>query len=385
MQASVGRRQNRNLRAAGSRSAAGAPRQKPPRAARADDRRRDQDRRAGDQYAGGGERGAAGADHSSHAGDGCRTFSTACRASGFPIGPTIPVRQSTCADCRISGGSPLSSMARSQDFQRSGHFANGQFYLDPELIGGSGRGSRSGRQYLRFRRDRRRRRHSAPRIWTTSCLPGETQAIQSHAMFGTNGDQWLASTFGGARGPLGDIFVGGVYRDSGNFTSGAGTLTSLQCVSNCAGYPTHCDSRQLRCSLHRKSSRIRDGQADRPSRRGTSRSSSRPSLTIPATTSEIRPARGLRSRGLASMARTSAIRPLRPNTASRVPRPRSSTLRPTSTGIRRMLARPSKSPMSKTALTFPDHPGLQPTTCSTPPGLESITRLASTPDLFCRR
>ena len=32
-----------------------------------------------------------------------------------------------------------------QDFQRSGHFANGQFYLDPELIGGSGRRSRSGR------------------------------------------------------------------------------------------------------------------------------------------------------------------------------------------------------------------------------------------------
>jgi hypothetical protein len=31
-------------------------------------------------------------------------------------------------------------------------------------------------------------------------------------MFGTNGSQWLASTFAGARGPAGDIFAGGVYR-----------------------------------------------------------------------------------------------------------------------------------------------------------------------------
>ena len=124
-----------------------------------------------------------------------------------------------------------------QDFQRSGHFANGQFYLDPELLAGAdvvrgpvaniyGSGAIGGVASLRTK------------DLDDILLPGETQAIQSHATFGTNGDQWLASTFGGARGPLGDIFVGGVYRDSGNFTSGAGNLTSLQCVSNCAGYPT---------------------------------------------------------------------------------------------------------------------------------------------------
>ena len=124
-----------------------------------------------------------------------------------------------------------------QDFQRSGHFANGQFYLDPELLAGAdvvrgpvaniyGSGAIGGVASFRTK------------DLDDILLPGETQAIQSHAMFGTNGDQWLASTFGGARGPLGDIFVGGIYRDSGNFTSGAGNLSSLQCVSNCAGYPT---------------------------------------------------------------------------------------------------------------------------------------------------
>ena len=124
-----------------------------------------------------------------------------------------------------------------QDFQRSGHFANGQFYLDPELLAGAdvvrgpvaniyGSGAIGGVASFRTK------------DLDDILLPGETQAIQSHAMFGTNGDQWLTSTFGGARGPLGDIFVGGLYRDSGNYTSGAGTLTSTQCVSNCAGYPS---------------------------------------------------------------------------------------------------------------------------------------------------
>lgn len=124
----------------------------------------------------------------------------------------------------------------SQDFQRSGHFANGQFYVDPELLAGAdvvrgpvaniyGSGAIGGVTSFRTK------------DLDDILLPGETQAIQSHAMFGTNGDQWLASTFGGARGPLGDIFVGGIYRDSGNYTSGAGTLSSFQCAANCAGYP----------------------------------------------------------------------------------------------------------------------------------------------------
>lgn len=124
-----------------------------------------------------------------------------------------------------------------QDFQRSGHFANGQFYVDPELLSGAdivrgpvaniyGSGAIGGVASFRTK------------DLDDILLPGEVAAIQSHGMFGTNGDQWLASTFGGVRTPLADVFLGGVFRDSGNFTSGNGTLTSLQCVTNCAGYPS---------------------------------------------------------------------------------------------------------------------------------------------------
>ena len=123
-----------------------------------------------------------------------------------------------------------------QDFQRSGHFANGLFYLDPELVGGAdivrgpvaniyGSGAIGGVASFRSK------------DLDDILLPGEIAAIQSRVFYGSNGDQWLASTFGGARGALGDVFIGGVYRDSGNFFSGSNTLTSFQCVANCAGYP----------------------------------------------------------------------------------------------------------------------------------------------------
>jgi len=123
-----------------------------------------------------------------------------------------------------------------QDFQRSGHFANGLFYLDPELVGGVdivrgpvaniyGSGAIAGIASFRSK------------DLDDILLPGEIAAIQSHILYSSNGDQWLASTFGGARGALGDVFIGGIYRDSANFFSGNGTLTSFQCVANCAGYP----------------------------------------------------------------------------------------------------------------------------------------------------
>ena len=124
-----------------------------------------------------------------------------------------------------------------QDFQRSGHFANGQFYLDPELVDSVdiargpvanifGSGAIGGVAAFQTK------------DLDSILLPGEIAAIQSHAMYGSNGNEWLASTFGGARGAEGDIFIGGVYRDSGSYTSGSGTLNSLQCVSNCGGWPT---------------------------------------------------------------------------------------------------------------------------------------------------
>jgi hemoglobin/transferrin/lactoferrin receptor protein len=127
-----------------------------------------------------------------------------------------------------------------QDFQRSGHFANGQFYLDPELVGGVdiargpvanvyGSGAIGGVAAFQTK------------DINDILLPGEFAAVQSHTMYGSNGNEWLESLFGGAHGAEGDVFLGGVYRNSGNYTSGDGTLTSLQCVANCAGppgYPT---------------------------------------------------------------------------------------------------------------------------------------------------
>jgi hemoglobin/transferrin/lactoferrin receptor protein len=124
-----------------------------------------------------------------------------------------------------------------QDFQRSGHFANGQFYLDPEMVGGVdvvrgpvaniyGSGAIGGVAAFQTK------------DLNDILLPGEIAALQSHVMYGSNGNEWLASIFGGARGAEGDIFLGGVYRDSGNYTSGSGTLNSLQCDSSCAGWPT---------------------------------------------------------------------------------------------------------------------------------------------------
>jgi hemoglobin/transferrin/lactoferrin receptor protein len=124
-----------------------------------------------------------------------------------------------------------------QDFQRSGHFANGQFYLDPELVGGVdiargpvanifGSGAIGGVAAFQTK------------DINDILLPGEIAALQTHAMYGSNGNEWLASMFGGERAAQGDIFIGGVYRDSGNYISGNGTVNSFQCVSSCAGWST---------------------------------------------------------------------------------------------------------------------------------------------------
>lgn len=110
-----------------------------------------------------------------------------------------------------------------QDFQRSGHFANGQFYLDPELLGGVdvvrgpvaniyGSGAIGGVASFRTK------------DLSDILLPGEWAAVQTHGTYGTNGSQWLASTFMGARGAAGDIFAGGVFRDSHDYQEGNGSF-----------------------------------------------------------------------------------------------------------------------------------------------------------------
>ena len=110
-----------------------------------------------------------------------------------------------------------------QDFERSGHFADGTFYVDPEFLAGLdvvrgpvaniyGSGAIGGVASFRTK--------SVDDI----LLPGEIAAGEIHGLYGTNGNDWLTSVFAGARGPYADILVGGVYRDNGNYREGNGDV-----------------------------------------------------------------------------------------------------------------------------------------------------------------
>ena len=183
-------------------------------------------------------------------------------------GPTIRVHRLTSADCRISGGSPRSSMAcRRISSARATSPTGNSISIRKWWAAPTSCAVRSPISTVPARSAAWL--HSAPRISTTSCCPERTQAIQSHAMFGTNGDQWLASTFGGARRAARRHIRRRCLSRQREFTSGTGTLTSFQCVANCAGYPTTVIPGNSVCSLHRRSDRIWDSQADRASRRGT--------------------------------------------------------------------------------------------------------------------
>jgi hemoglobin/transferrin/lactoferrin receptor protein len=91
-----------------------------------------------------------------------------------------------------------------QNFQRSGHFANGLFYVDPKMLGGVdvvrgpvaniyGSGAIGGVASFRTK------------DLGDILLPGEIAAIQTTGMYSTNGNQWLTSTFMGARSGATDI------------------------------------------------------------------------------------------------------------------------------------------------------------------------------------
>ncbi len=133
-----------------------------------------------------------------------------------------------------------------QDFQRSGHFANGQFYIDPELLSGVdivrgpvaniyGSGAIGGVAYFRTKE------------LGDILLPGEWAAATGHGMISSNGPQWLGSTFFGGRGPLGEVFAGGVYRDNGNYREG-----NMDVVPNTAS--------QIESGLVKLTTRPGDGQ-----------------------------------------------------------------------------------------------------------------------------
>ncbi|MBB4370800.1 hemoglobin/transferrin/lactoferrin receptor protein [Bradyrhizobium sp. cir1] len=110
-----------------------------------------------------------------------------------------------------------------QNYQRTGHNANGSFFLDPELIGGVdvvrgptaniyGSGAIGG--VVSFR----------TKDINDVLRPGERWGVDLSGTYGTNNNRGLGSVFGGVRAtPDVDIFGGAVYRTQGNYKDGNGT------------------------------------------------------------------------------------------------------------------------------------------------------------------
>ena len=110
-----------------------------------------------------------------------------------------------------------------QNYQRTGHNANGSFFLDPELVGGIdvvrgptaniyGSGAIGG--VVSFR----------TKDIDDVVRPGERWGVDMTGSYGTNKDRGLGSIFGGVRvDPNFDIFGGAVYRTQGNYKDGNGT------------------------------------------------------------------------------------------------------------------------------------------------------------------
>ncbi|WP_089025496.1 TonB-dependent hemoglobin/transferrin/lactoferrin family receptor [Bradyrhizobium mercantei] len=110
-----------------------------------------------------------------------------------------------------------------QNYQRTGHNANGSFFLDPELIGGVdvvrgptaniyGSGAIGG--VVSFR----------TKDIDDVVRPGERWGVDMSGSYGSNKDRGMGSVFGGVRAdPNVDVFGGAVYRTQGNYKDGAGT------------------------------------------------------------------------------------------------------------------------------------------------------------------
>jgi hemoglobin/transferrin/lactoferrin receptor protein len=110
-----------------------------------------------------------------------------------------------------------------QNYQRTGHNANGSFFLDPELVGGVdvvrgptaniyGSGAIGG--VVSFR----------TKDIDDVLRPDERWGVDLSGSYGTNKDRGLGSVFGGVRATSDvDIFGGAVYRTQGNYKDGSGT------------------------------------------------------------------------------------------------------------------------------------------------------------------
>jgi hemoglobin/transferrin/lactoferrin receptor protein len=110
-----------------------------------------------------------------------------------------------------------------QNYQRTGHNANGSFFLDPELVGGVeivrgptanvyGSGAIGGVASFRTK------------DINDVVRPGERWGVDMTGSGGTNSARGLGSIFGGVRAdPNVDVFGGAVYRTQGNYKDGNGT------------------------------------------------------------------------------------------------------------------------------------------------------------------
>ncbi|MET0219406.1 MAG: TonB-dependent hemoglobin/transferrin/lactoferrin family receptor [Tardiphaga sp.] len=110
-----------------------------------------------------------------------------------------------------------------QNYQRSGHNANGSFFLDPELVGSIditrgptaniyGSGAIGGVASFRTK------------DINDVLRPGERWGVDTSGQFGSNNSRMMGSVFGGVRvDPTTDVFGGVVYRSQGNYQDGNGT------------------------------------------------------------------------------------------------------------------------------------------------------------------
>ena len=110
-----------------------------------------------------------------------------------------------------------------QNYQRTGHNANGSFFLDPELVGGidvvrgptaniNGSGAIGGVASFRTK------------DINDVVRAGERWGVDMTGMVGSNNARGMGSVFGGVRvDPSVDVFGGAVYRTQGNYKDGAGT------------------------------------------------------------------------------------------------------------------------------------------------------------------
>ncbi len=110
-----------------------------------------------------------------------------------------------------------------QNAQRTGHFANGFFYLDPELIGGVdvvrgptaniyGSGAIGGVVSIRLKEA------------SDILRPNQRWAVETTGMLGSNTGSSLFSTFVAARDTNADVLFGGVFRDAQNYKDGTGFI-----------------------------------------------------------------------------------------------------------------------------------------------------------------